>query len=64
MSELHTLKDTPGETWGNTVLSRLAPSLGYGYTYSGDIKNPDRCIVADPDEVLEKALEIIREWRS
>lgn len=63
MTELHTLKDTPEETWGNTVLFRLAQALGYGFTYSGDVSNPDRSIVVDPDEVLESTLKIIRDWR-
>lgn len=49
------LADTPPETWGNTILHRLAFAIGE-YPVDGN-----GTITADPDEVLENALEII--WR-
>ena len=52
----HTLASTPPETWGNTILYRLAQALGHAPA------EPNFAPIAvDPDELLEEALEII--WR-
>ena len=52
----HTLAETPPETWGNTILYRLAQALGHAPEEANFAP-----IEADPDELLEEALEII--WR-
>ena len=52
----HTLNDTPVETWGNTILYRLAEALEYP-------KDAARGYTANPDEILDDALGIIRMYR-
>lgn len=61
MTNLHRLEDTPENTWGNTILYRLAEALDYPKEVrGGDVNNPQWSIVADPDEVLEEALKYVR----
>lgn len=52
----HTLNDTPVETWGNTILYRLAEALEYPRDAAGGY-------TANPDEILDDALGIIRMYR-
>ena len=44
----HTLNDTPVETWGNTILYRLAEALEYPRDAAGGY-------TANPDEILDDA---------
>lgn len=59
----HRLEDSPENTWGNTILFRLAEVLGYPAQPTGDVTSPVRHIIADPDDVLEEALETIWKYR-
>lgn len=45
----------------NHILYQLAKQLGYAPLNAGDVEAVRNTIVADPDEVLERALDII--WR-
>ena len=54
-----TLIETPQETWGNTILFKLAEALGRDYLLSGDITDPKKVYAADPDELLQEALDVI-----
>jgi len=58
VNSLHDL--TPAEQ-ANTILYSLAIQLGYPTLDAGDVQDIRRTIVADPDEVLQKALETI--WK-
>lgn len=48
------LEESPPETWGNTILWKLADALGRERDAHGGF-------TVDADELLEEALEII--WR-
>lgn len=52
----YTLDDTPVETWGNTILYRLAEALEYPKDAAGGY-------TVDPDEILDDALEILWMYR-
>jgi len=45
----------PVDTWANTILFELAEALGYSVNYT------TQSITADPDDILDKATELI--WR-
>lgn len=49
------LANEPPETWANTLLFELAEALGYEVDY------PTQTVEADPDEVLDRATDMI--WR-
>jgi hypothetical protein len=49
------LEDTDTDTWGNTILWKLGVALG-------DVERGSGSAVVNPDDILEKALEIINQW--
>lgn len=63
MTGLKPLAETPEEFWSNTILFTLANALGYESTRVpvADAPGGMRMIDADPDEVLQRAVEAI--WR-
>lgn len=58
---LKALSETPEEFWGNTILFKLAVALGYPWV---ETHGDPRTITAEPDEVLEEALEAIQQVRA
>lgn len=50
------LEQIAEEFWGNAILYRLAEALGYE-------KDEHRVITVEPDDVLDEAVEIIRQYR-
>lgn len=54
------LADIPEETWGNAILYRLALELGYE---PDEVSRAERVITADPDALLDEALQFIHYHR-
>lgn len=61
MTGLKPLAKTPERLHGNTILFKLAEALGYEKTPRFEEKFVTNVIHAEPDRVLDEALEII--WR-
>lgn len=57
------LKDHPNLPWDSAILYRLAVALGFEVRVEGDVRNPTRFIYADPDDVIERAISAINEFR-
>jgi len=50
------LLDTPSDTWANTILWKLAVA-------TGDARRGYGSAIVNPDDLIDKVMDIIEQWR-